>query len=69
MFQGLTLEPFDLPAEVELIREEVREFLARELDPGTLPNSDFNAGESAEFSRKLGAVSYTHLTLPTIYSV
>ena len=67
MFQGLTLEPFDLPAEVELIREEVREFLARELDPDRLPNSDFNAGESAEFSRKLGAQGWIGMTWPKEY--
>ena len=33
MFQGLKLEPFKLPDEAESIRQEVREFLARELDP------------------------------------
>jgi alkylation response protein AidB-like acyl-CoA dehydrogenase len=67
MFQGLKFEPFKLPDEAELIRQEVREFLARELDPGTLPNSDFNAGESAEFSRKLGAQGWIGMTWPKKY--
>ena len=67
MFQGLIFEPFKLPDEAESIRQEVREFLARELDPDELPNSDFNAGESAEFSRKLAAQGWIGMTWPKEY--
>lgn len=67
MFQGLTFEPFKLPQEAEAIRHEVREFLAREMDPAVLPNSDFNAGDSAEFSRKLAAQGWLGMTWPVEY--
>lgn len=67
MFQGLTFEPFRLPAEAEALRKEVRAFLAEELDPNVLPNSDFNAGDSAEFSRKLGEKGWIGMTWPKVY--
>ena len=67
MFQGLTFEPFQLPDEAEAIRGDVREFLSREMDPGMLPNSDFNAGDSAEFSRKLAGQGWLGMTWPTEY--
>lgn len=67
MFQGLTFEPFQLPPEAEAIRGEVRSFLANEMDPDLLPNSDFNAGDSAEFSRKLASQGWIGMTWPTEY--
>ena len=67
MFQGLTFEPFRLPEEAESIRGEVREFLKEELDQSVLPNSDFNAGDSAEFSRKLAAKGWIGMTWPKEY--
>ncbi len=67
MFQGLTFEPFSLPDEAEAVRQEVRDFLAKELDPSILPNSDFNAGDSAEFSRKLGTKGWIGMTWPKEY--
>ncbi len=67
MFQGLTFEPFQLPAEAEQLRTEVREFLAKSLDPDVLPNSDFNAGDSAEFSKSLGARGWIGMTWPKQY--
>ncbi|MDA0978418.1 MAG: acyl-CoA dehydrogenase family protein, partial [Proteobacteria bacterium] len=67
MFQGLTFEPFQLPDEAEAIRGEVRAFLDRELDPGSLPNSDFNAGDSAAFSKKLAEQGWLGMTWPKEY--
>lgn len=67
MFQGLTFEPSQLPPEAEAIRQDVRDFLARELDADTLPNSDFNAGDSAEFSRKLAGQGWIGMTWPEEY--
>lgn len=67
MFQGLTFEPFKLPDEAEAIRREVRDFLEKELDPALLPNSDFNAGDSARFSRKLAERGWIGMTWPKEY--
>ena len=67
MFRGLAFEPFSLPAEAEALRQEVRDFLAQELDPERLPDSDFNAGESTVFSRKLGERGWIGMTWPKQY--
>jgi alkylation response protein AidB-like acyl-CoA dehydrogenase len=67
MFQGLIFEPSRLPDEAEALRSEVRQFLNEVLDPDELPNSDFNAGASAEFSRQLGAKGWIGMTWPKKY--
>ncbi len=67
MFQGLTFEPFSLPEEAEAIRGEIRQFLADTLDPNELPNSDFNAGDDAAFSKKLGEAGFLGMTWPKEY--
>ncbi len=67
MFQGLTFEPFQLPQEAEALRAEVRDFLAGSLDPDILPNSVFNAGDSAEFSKSLGGRGWIGMTWPKQY--
>jgi alkylation response protein AidB-like acyl-CoA dehydrogenase len=67
MFPGLTFEPVELPASADQLRAEVRAFLAQALDPAVLPNSDFNAGESAEFSNKLGQQGWIGMTWPKKY--
>jgi len=67
MFQGLTFEPFSLPEEAEAIRGEIRQFLADNLDPNELPNSDFNAGDDAAFSKKLGEAGFLGMTWPKEY--
>ncbi len=67
MFQGLTFEVVELPANALELRNEVRAFLAESLDPNQLPNSDFNAGESAEFSAALGKRGWIGMTWPEVY--
>jgi len=67
MFQGLTFEPAKLPPEVEALRAEVRSFLDETLDHSALPNSDFNAGASAQFSRQLGEKGWIGMTWPKQY--
>ena len=67
MFQGLTFEPYQLPPETEALRVEVRDFLSETIPPGFVPNSDFNAGDSAEFSKSLGGRGWIGMTWPTQY--
>ncbi len=67
MFQGLTFEPYQLPTETEALRSEVRNFLTEALPPDFLPNSDFNAGDSAEFSKSLGERGWIGMTWPARY--
>ncbi|MGI9322741.1 MAG: acyl-CoA dehydrogenase family protein [Pseudomonadales bacterium] len=67
MFQGLTFEPFSLPPEAEALRDAVRAFLAAELEPSLLRNSDFGAGASADFSRKLAGRGWIGMTWPKQY--
>lgn len=67
MFQGLSFEPIDLPALATALRAEVREFLGRALQPDLLPNSDFNAGESAVFSKALADHGWIGMTWPAEY--
>ena len=64
MFQ---FEPVALPPEAEALRTEVREFINSELSEDYLRNSDFNAGESAELSRKLGQRGWIGMTWPKQY--
>ena len=67
MFQGLTFEPFRLPDEAEAVRQQVREFLARELDSSVLLNSDAAVGTSVELSRKIAKQGWIGMTWPRQY--
>ena len=64
MFQGLRFETTELPAVAQDLRGEVRDFLAREMPADYQPNSDFNEGHHAEFSRRLGARGWIGMTWP-----
>ena len=63
----LKFDPVGLPAEAEVLRADVRDFLAREWPSDYWPNSDFNEGHSPEFSRKLGARGWIGMTWPKRY--
>lgn len=67
MFQGLTFEAVELPANTQALRDEVRAFLAEALDPDELPNSDFNTGDSLAFSAALGGRGWIGMTWPEVY--
>jgi acyl-CoA dehydrogenase len=64
MFQ---FEPVSLPPEAEALRLEVRRFIEAQLPVDYLRNSDFNAGESADLSRKLGQQGWIGMTWPKQY--
>ena len=63
----LKFDPLGLPAEAEVLRADVRDFLAREWPSDYWPNSDFNEGHSPEFSRKLGTRGWIGMTWPKRY--
>ncbi|MBT3427555.1 MAG: acyl-CoA dehydrogenase [Gammaproteobacteria bacterium] len=65
MFQGMNFSPASLPPAVARLREEVRAFLAEETD--WQPNSDFNAGASPAFSKRLAQRGWIGMTWPTHY--
>lgn len=75
MFQGLQFEALKLPEATRKLRLQVREFIESELSSHAtesdshryLPNSDFNAGESLQFSRKLGLQGWIGMTWPKEY--
>jgi acyl-CoA dehydrogenase len=67
MFQGLQFEPVKLPQSSVALRAEVRAFVEGELADDYLRNSDFNAGESAEFSQRLGQRGWIGMTWPKQY--
>lgn len=64
MFQ---FEPVTLPAAAEALRSEVRAFIEAELPADYLRNSDFNTGDSADLSRKLGQRGWIGITWPKAY--
>ena len=67
LFQGVHFEAIDLPEGEGELRQEVRAFLDRHLSEEFLRNSDFNSGESPQFSRKLGARGWIGMTWPRQY--
>ena len=68
MTASFRFDPVALPPECEVLRTEVREFIARELAVGLwVPNSDFGSHRSAAFSRRLGARGWISMTWPKRY--
>lgn len=69
MFKNLQLPSVRLPESAEQLRQEVRQFLAEELEKGTFkPQCDaWLGGFSPEFSRKLGAKGWLGMTWPKKY--
>ncbi|MDE0757956.1 MAG: acyl-CoA dehydrogenase family protein [Pseudomonadales bacterium] len=65
MFQGMNFSPASLPPSVDRLREEVRAFLDEETD--WQPNSDFNAGASPAFSKRLAMRGWIGMTWPERY--
>ncbi|MEC7368295.1 MAG: acyl-CoA dehydrogenase family protein [Pseudomonadota bacterium] len=65
MFQGMNFSPAALPPLVDKLREEVRAFLYEETD--WQPNSDFNAGASPAFSKRLAMRGWIGMTWPERY--
>jgi acyl-CoA dehydrogenase len=65
----LTFDPVRLPPECTALRNEVRAFLAKEIEAGTFnPHEAGNdQGYSEEFSRKVGARGWIGMTWPKQY--
>lgn len=63
----LQFDRVTLPESAETLRGEVREFLRRNADHLTRPNSDFTTGHDPEFSRKLGQQGWIGMTWPKRY--
>ncbi|HIG62114.1 MAG TPA: acyl-CoA dehydrogenase [Gammaproteobacteria bacterium] len=61
----MNFSPASLPPSVDRLREEVRAFLEEETD--WQPNSDFNAGASPAFSKRLAMRGWIGMTWPERY--
>ena len=68
-YSQLMLPPAELPANAQTLRDQVRSFLAEELEGGGfVPRCDaWLAGYSREFSLKLGAHGWLGMTWPARY--
>ncbi len=62
-----TFESPALPEGAAELRQEVRQFVEEHWDEGYLPDSDFNTGESAAFSKQLGQCGWIGMTWPKAY--
>ncbi|HEX3954101.1 MAG TPA: acyl-CoA dehydrogenase family protein [Stellaceae bacterium] len=61
-------DPIELPPECEVLRQELRGFIAEELAAGRwTPNSDFGSHRAADFSRRLGERGWIGMTWPKKY--
>jgi alkylation response protein AidB-like acyl-CoA dehydrogenase len=70
MTKALEFDPVRLPPECQRLREEVRAFLAEEIEAGTFaPNivGGIDGAYSEEFSRKVGAKGWIGMTWPKKY--
>ena len=60
---------FTFTAEQQQLREQAREVAHKGVEKHGRFNDSWINGFSKEFAQTMAAVSYTHLTLPTICSV
>ncbi|MBN8921218.1 MAG: acyl-CoA dehydrogenase family protein, partial [Rhizobiales bacterium] len=69
MTQGLRFDPIRLPPECQTLREEVRAFVAQEIDRGTFDPGRAIHGDAAnrEFSRRVGERGWIGMTWPKAY--
>lgn len=69
MTAAIQFDQLRLPPECERLREEVRAFIAEEIDAGTIKPSGATGGDSfsREFSRKVGAKGWLGMTWPKKY--
>jgi len=65
--QAFRFNPVAFPDGEQALRTQVRDFVGSHLPPDYLPNSDFNTGTSAEFSRLLGQQGWIGMTWPKQY--
>jgi alkylation response protein AidB-like acyl-CoA dehydrogenase len=65
--EGLRFDDIDLPSAAQVLRAEVRAFLAQHLPATALPDSDFNHGHDAKFSAALGKRGFIGMTWPKRY--
>ena len=63
----LQFDRVSLAEDTQVLRQEVREFLAANKTHFPQPNSDFVTGHDAEFSKKLGAQGWIGMTWPKAY--
>lgn len=66
---GLHFDPIRLPPECDRLREEVREFIAREVEAGTFDPDQprFADSHDRDFSRRIGAKGWIGMTWPKLY--
>jgi acyl-CoA dehydrogenase len=69
MATELTFDAIRLPPECEALRQDVRAFIAKEIDAGSLEphGGGIDGAYSADFSRKVGAKGWIGMTWPKKY--
>lgn len=67
MFDQFDFKVTGLPDSSRVLRQEVRDFLKENLPEDYLPDSNFGAHESPEFSRKLGDNGWIGMPWPKVY--
>jgi acyl-CoA dehydrogenase len=69
MATELTFDAIRLPPECEALRKDVRAFIAKEIDAGTLDphGGGIDGAYSADFSRKVGVKGWIGMTWPKKY--
>jgi acyl-CoA dehydrogenase len=68
MSAAFRFDPIELPSECDVLRREVREFIAAERASGAwIPRGDFGTYRSAAFSRRLAQCGWIGMTWPKRY--